>query len=1340
MKKQLLRLALLIASIGMFAAISYGQGTATGSISGTVTDPKGAVVAGANIVIKNAATNQEFTTQTSEDGNYRVPSLSSGIYTVTVTAPGFKQTVVTDIKVDVGSASRQDVQLQIGGGSETVTVVGTGELIRTDNATVGTTLTGRQITDLPTASRDALDLVLNLPGTTTPGRPRTSSVNGLPKGTLNISIDGVNVQDNLLRSNDGFFTYVRPRTDAVSEVNVSTSNPGAESAGEGAVQIKFVTQNGTNEYHGGGYWYHRNPALNANYWFNNRNLRPLPGFTTAPHSRILLNQPGGKIGGPIRIPKLFDGRDKAFFFVNYEEFRLPEQTARTRTVLLPSAQSGLYRYQTAISGPIPTGCVGVTATQMQCEVNLYTIAGNAGLPNTVDPTVGALLTQIRTSIAGQQLNPVQVAAGNPPELNRETVSFVNPGGQVRKFPTVRFDFEVSKRHHIENIWNYQQFRSTVDFLNNVDPAFPGFPNSGSQDSNRFSNATGWRWTVTNNIVNEMRLGILGGTSLFFSNVNAGQFANQGVYNLGIAAANISSATATAGPSRRNTPVKQFTNTLTWVTGNHSFAFGGNVTRINSWIKNSFPVAGINFGVDSTDPAAAIFTTANFPNASVGQINTAAALYAVLTGRVTGLTGNGNLNEETNRYEFQGDVTQRSHQTEYGIFAQDTWRVRPNFTLTGGLRYEVQLPFIADNSAYSFTTYEGLFGISGVNNVFRPGVLEGTPTTFNEFTKGSKAYNSDTGFWAPSIGFTYSPNVGEGFLKKIFGSSGQTVLRGGFSVATVREGINTYTSILGANPGLQISGSRLVTNPAGPLNLPVGTLLRNGRIPTPTLQASPVYPSVGTITNSANAFAPDLEVGYVESFTFGIQRELTKDTVFEARYVGNRGHKLWRQYNLNEINAIENGFANEFRLAQQNLLANIQCGLTPATCTGGGLHFRYRGPGTGTNPLPIFLANIQGATFGAAPIDPNNPAHYTAANFANATFVSALNPLAPNIFGILNTVGNNQGFASSTGAFRNNRAAVFGSAALPAGLRGLGAPNFFLANPDKLGGAFVIDNGGQSWYDALQLEVRRRLSRGLLVQANYVLAKAQTNAFASSAVVFSQPPTLRDTYRGKSLSPFDISHAFKVNFIYELPVGKGQTFFGGANGILDKVLGGWGMNGTVRWQSGAPISFGNVQLVGMTAKELQDSIKVRKEPNGVFFLPDDIITNSAKAAAVNINASGPFYTNGAPTGRYIAPAGANNCIQRTTGECGFNNLVLKGPQFFRADLSLVKKIRFTERWNLELRGEFLNAFNNANFLVGSAANDVNTGGIAGTITNAYQDLSTTNDPGGRLVQIVVRINF
>jgi hypothetical protein len=1346
MRKGALRCLLVFQILVVCSLSALGQ--ATGSLSGTVTDPKGAVVPGATVVVKNAATNQEFTAETTGEGTFSVPTLGSGVYVATITAPGFKAAAVTGIKIDVGKPSSIAVTLEVGSASETVTVVGGGELLQTQSATVGTTLTGRQITDLPNASRDALDLVLTMPGTATPGRPRTSTVNGLPKGSLNITIDGLNAQDNLLKSNDGFFTSIRPRTDAISEVTVSTTTPGAESAGEGAVQIKFVTQNGTNDYHGGVYWYHRNPALNANYWFNNRDQVADPVTGKAPQARILLNQPGGKIGGPITIPKLFNGKDRAFFFVNYEEYHLPERTARTRNILTPQSQSGIYRYEVAAPATIPSACTtsGATSGFMRCSVNLYSIAGAGGFTSTPDPTVGSVLNQIRGSLTGLNVRPIVVASGSAAELVREQVSFINPGGQERKFPTVRLDFNPTKKHHLENIWNYQVFDNTVDFLNNVDPAFPDFPNHGAQTSLRWSNVTALRSTLSNNLVNEARMGFVGGILLFFGEVNAGQFANQGGYNLGLNAANlggIQNATVTAAPSRRNSPVKQFSNTLNWVKGNHSFSFGGNFTRVNLFTQAfTRVVPAIVFGVDTTLDATlfnGMFNTTNFPGSSTAQRNQAAALYAVLTGRVTQQTGAAFTNEE-GRYVYNGDFTQRMHMSEYGFFAQDSWRIRPNLTLTLGLRNEALLPYVVENNNYSFATYDSLFGVSGPGNIFKPGTLTGAPTTFSN-AKGQQIFNADHFNLLPSVGINYSPNFASGIAHKLFGDSGQTVFRGGFSMASVREGTAVFQAITGSNPGPAFAANRAITL-SGANNLPVGTLLRNGAIAPPSnIPGSLTYPFTPAITDTVGAFDPNIKLGYVASFTFGIQRELTKDTVLEVRYVGNRGRDLWRQYDLNEVNTVENGYLNEFRLAQQNLLANINAGR--------GLNFRYFGPGTGTSPLPIHLVNFQGPTVTLAgttsTIDPNNPAHYGSASFANSTFTNALNPLSPNAFGIAGGAG---GLAFSTSTFLNNRNGVFNNTvcasctAIPSSLRSLAAPNFFLVNPGLLANPFVVDNGTRTWYDALQLEVRRRLSAGLLIQANYTFAKSQSNYYASSNSVFKNYFSLHEPDLDKGINPYDITHSFKTNFLYELPVGRGQLFLGNAGKWVNGFLGGWGVNGSIRVQSGNPVNFGNVQLVGMTRKELQEMIEVRKGVSAVFFLPESVITNTARAFAVSYatGSNQPTYTNGAPTGPHLAPAGAGNCIQAYTGKCGFANLVVKGPRFVRPDLSLVKKVRFSESNNLELRAEFLNAFNAQNFIIGNAANDLSAAPLNGIITNAYQDLSTTNDPGGRLVQIVIRWNF
>jgi hypothetical protein len=198
MTKLSFRVAALTALIAMFCLITFGQAGVTGSISGAVTDPTGAVVAGASVVVKNNATNAEDTVTTSDNGTFNVPALNTGLYTVTVTASGFKRAVVTEVKVDVGKPSSVNIALEVGTPNESVTVVGAGELLQTQTANVASTITGRQITDLPYASRNALDVVLFLPGTATVGRPRASSVNGLPKGSLNITLDGVQEQRRIL--------------------------------------------------------------------------------------------------------------------------------------------------------------------------------------------------------------------------------------------------------------------------------------------------------------------------------------------------------------------------------------------------------------------------------------------------------------------------------------------------------------------------------------------------------------------------------------------------------------------------------------------------------------------------------------------------------------------------------------------------------------------------------------------------------------------------------------------------------------------------------------------------------------------------------------------------------------------------------------------------------------------------------------------------------------------------------------------------------------------------------------------------------------------------------------
>ncbi|HEX8091093.1 MAG TPA: TonB-dependent receptor [Blastocatellia bacterium] len=1269
----------VLLALGSLSSLGLAQTAPTSRIRGTVADAQGAVVPNADVVIKNNETGQEYKIKSGDDGSFTLPSLQVSMFTVTVTAQGFKQTVVTEVKTIVGETVNVDVKLEAGVPTESVTVTSGAEVLQKETTSVGSTITGRQISDLPFTSRNALDLVLSLPGTSTPGRPRTSSVNGLPQGSLNITLDGLNVQDNLIRSGDGFFTFIRPSTDAVAEVTVSTATPGAESAGEGAVQIKFVTKSGTNQYHGTAFWENRQPNLNSNYYFNN-----LQGIDRTP---VRLDQYGFSVGGPI-TPWL---KDRAFFFVTYEKYRLPESTLRTAIIPSAEASSGIFRYRRA-DGTLTS-------------VNLLQLAGTRNFPSTFDPIIGARLADLRASLAK---GSVRDDATDP---NQQQFSFTNDGGQNRYYPTMRLDFNLTSRHHLEGVWNYQGYRNTVDFLNSVDPVFPApFPQIfGGQNSNRFSFTTALRSQITSTVVNEARFGLSGGTVTFASTISPADFAPFGGAAL-VLPGNYNNFfnNFTRAGSWRNTPVKQFSDNVSWSKGAHSFNFGGNYTHVTAWSNAPLNVPTVTFGIDAADPANSLFTTANFPGASPTILANAAGLYGFLVGRVTQVAQAAPLEEATGKYRLGGTLTTRNRSREFGFYGQDYYKFRPNLTINYGLRYEYQFPFEHLNGVYSFANYNSLFGVSGPGNFFKPGVLAGSAplTPYVKFDKDSiQAYNGDKNNLAPSIGVAWSPQVKGGILSKILGED-KTVLRGGYSISYNRESLSFLSQLPGGNPGATASLNLV----AGGNFTPGSLLFRNG-LPVPVNPPPPVFPLAfrPTAGDQLAAFDPNIKVPYVQSWTFGIQRELDKNTVFEARYVGNHTIGIWRRFSPNEVNIFENGFLNEFNIAARNLA--IARAANP-------LSNNYGNAGLpGQAPLPIFQASFGSATSG---------------NFANATFANAIAQ------GQAGAVANL--LARST-AFQANRTA----AGLPA--------NFFVINPTAItgasatGGIIAVVNGGSSTYNGLQLEMRRRLSSGLLVQGSYTFSKSLTDDFfaLSNQNGGDQPRTLRDLSQDKVISPYDVRHSFKVNYIYELPFGHGHRFDynGRAQGVVDRIIGGWATHGIIRWNSGRPIMLtsgratfnqfeSGVVLVGMDADDLQAAMKIRKDPlastrGNVFYFPDDIIENSLKAFGI---------IPGTPTGRYIAPP-------TTPGQMGAR-VVFRQPSFFRADLSAVKKVPIRESMNLELRAEFLNAFNNINFFIGSPNNVTSTvavnSALFGTTNQAYRDLSTTNDPGGRLIQLVVRFNF
>ena len=208
----------------------------------TITDPSGAAVPGADVTVTSVATDQVLKTSSNEKGEWSILQLDAGLYRVSVTKPGFKVESAANVQVTFGEPTSLPMKLEVGQATETVTVQSGAEVVQAATAEVSNTLTGKQVTELPFATRNAVELMVTQPGTSTPTNPRSSTINGLPKGAINITIDGINTQDNELKSSDGFFSYIMPSVDSLEEITLTTSAAGADSTAQGAAQIKFVTK------------------------------------------------------------------------------------------------------------------------------------------------------------------------------------------------------------------------------------------------------------------------------------------------------------------------------------------------------------------------------------------------------------------------------------------------------------------------------------------------------------------------------------------------------------------------------------------------------------------------------------------------------------------------------------------------------------------------------------------------------------------------------------------------------------------------------------------------------------------------------------------------------------------------------------------------------------------------------------------------------------------------------------------------------------------------------------------------------------------------------------------
>jgi Carboxypeptidase regulatory-like domain/TonB dependent receptor/TonB-dependent Receptor Plug Domain len=1291
-----LAIPFIVLALALAARTAHAQATSTASISGTVIDAAGGVIPGATVIVKDAS-GTTFETATNNDGVFSIPALSAGVYSITASLQGFKTAAINDVRVSPGVPVSITAKLEVGALEETVIVQSSAEIVNTQTATVASTLNADQINRMPTPTRNALNAVTFLPGVNVATTNRNANINGLPDSMTQITMDGVSNNDNFLRSSDGFFASVTPRQDAVEAVTVTTAVAGANVGGSGGVVINFQTRSGTNRYSGSAYEYYRNPSMNTNYWFNERN--------NLPKNDVKLNQYGARFGGPIVVPGLFDGRDKAFFFAHYEQLRFPNSFTRTRTVLNPRALDGWFRYE---------------ANDEIREVNVLSLAAANGQISARDPLITKLLNNIRSDTQSSGT----LSATADPLL--DSYVWQSPGRLFEHQPTVKIDYNLTGRHRLSGSYQLIWAERDPDYLNSADARFPSAPNYRFFHSKRPLTSVTLRSTLSSNLVNELRGGITakGGASYFgdLSSNGPQSFEDQNGFSIdfdqNIGLTNWWTVNST---SWRTVPTYSLDESVNWQRGAHSLNFGGGVLISHVFDNAQQYVPSLNIGFNTTlDPAASLFSSSRFPGASSAELTDARNLYALLTGRVLSISTQIALDPRTNKYVDLGPRTREGQIEVYSGFLQDTWRVKPNLTLGLGLRYDVQTPFSPANDIMSAVTMESACGISGLGSggiynrcrFFDPGASGGVVPEFIQLTKGTLGYKTDWNNLAPSVSVNWRPNVQDGFLRALFGDPEMATIRAGYSRAYERQGMNQFTGVYGGNPGSTQTITRSATS-ADPLTPWPVRLTNTSQIRVGGFTEDPTFPIPiqSDRDSDLNAFAPEIQIGSAHSWQIGFQRALSRDTAVEIRYVGTHGVDQWSTLDYNGIrgeNLLNNGFLNEFKLGMANLRANNAAGGSRAGS------FAYFGAGSGTQPLPTYLAYLNGRT------DATNAGAYTGgtSTWTSSTLASRFVASSPSP-------------VSSAGDLDGN--STRRSNAIRAGL----PANFFVPNP-HVDDVDVTDSGAYSDYHALQVELRRRLSRGLSANVNYQYAIEGGSAFdgfSFGRVMISSP---------------NVRHAIKTQWDWTLPIGRGQRFGSDMNPVLDAILGGWSVNGVGRVQA-RTIDFGNVRLVGMTAEDLQQMYEhdIRTDPASglrtVYMLPDDVILNTRRAWNVDPASASGYSALGVPEGRYIAPPNTADCIQIKAGDCAPRTTLIRAPWFSRFDIGATKRFPIRGTVNFEVRFDLLNVFNTINFdPFGPSTTTTNSAYFGAAtfsqVTSAYQDPSNTFDPGGRLGQVMFRINW
>jgi len=764
-----------------------------GTISGSVADPSGAPVPSALIELYlGGGTKPVIGSKTTSDGLFTISGVRAEVYQLKVTAAGFSPYILNNVEVSPArEVSLPAIKLQLGTVSQAVEVTASGEGVQTSNVEVTNTVTMQQVASLPVVNRSPLTLIGTQAGVLSTGSD-TTTINGQRSSFTNVTMNGVNIQDNFIRTNDLNFLPNLLLTGQVSEFSVSTSNMDASQTAASAVT--FISPSGSNKYHGTAYWSNRNNYFSANTWFNNQNGVKRPFLNQ--------NQLGGSLSGHIL-------KDKWFFYVNYEAFRLRQQTAFNSTILTNDARNGIFTY--VVNGAVQ-------------KVNILNVMGTA-----INPAVAPVLAQVPTA---DKINNFTKGDSSAALLrNTAGYSFLGRNNETRDNVTGTTDYIISSRQSLSGSYSWNR-----DLLDRPDLQndFSLIPKVSNSDFINFGSGS-WRYTPTATITNELRGGLNLAPAVFATNQQFPSAIVDGyVFN---------NPLNTFRAQGRNTNTYNLNDNATWVKGKHYIKFGFAFQSIRTAPYNDAgitPTYAIGLGAGHAG-----LVSSQLPGISANDLTAANNLLASLTGAVTSSSQTFNVTSPTSGY-VNGATNLRHFQYDnYAGYIQDNWRVLPNLTIEAGLRYEYYVPLKErDNLALA----------AQIQNNDILGTLLSPNGSFN-FVNGG-FYNPDKTDFGPRIGFAWN----------VFGDS-KTSIRGGYGIYYVNdEVITAVNNSLTTNPGLSssatVSGSKDFANSLTPLTLPTY------KVPRTTVDNYAL--STGNAIGITN---PNLKVPYVGQYSLSLQREV-----------------------------------------------------------------------------------------------------------------------------------------------------------------------------------------------------------------------------------------------------------------------------------------------------------------------------------------------------------------------------------------------------------------------------------------------------------------------------------